>query len=169
MGLFQTPQAIVPDSFSSMTLLSTTSLTGTTVTLSSIPQTYNSLYLLITGVTGNTSNQVLRIMLNGSTSLHSFSEIYNATLTNFAAQRLQTQGYDRTNANNAVALTINNYTSSTAYKPFHLYGRYINASAANQTTMIAGAFVDNTAITSIDLQFGITTFAGGTALLYGVK
>ena len=44
-----------------MTLISTTTLSGVTTTLSSIPQTYKSLVLLITRVTGNTADSRVRI------------------------------------------------------------------------------------------------------------
>jgi hypothetical protein len=44
MGISQTPQAIVPAAFSAggMTLISTTTMSGASVNLTSIPQTYNS-------------------------------------------------------------------------------------------------------------------------------
>ena len=163
-----------------MTLISTTTLTGVTTTLSSIPQTYNSLFLIITGVTGNTANSRVRCIPNNS----SLSDYVGATYDNTSGssslfgrdgeriQLVNTAGSDRTDANNAWSLEFNNYTSSTTYKPFQYYGFYVNASGgiSNVAVSAAGAFRSNTAITSLVFDYGGTnTFASGTVLLYGVK
>lgn len=154
-----------------ITLISTTTLSGASTTISSIPGTYNSLFLVITGVTGNTNNRIFRIMFNGSTNAQSYSTVYNASVYNVTNGRLNTASPTlRTNADNAFALTINNYASSTTFKPFIYYGRYVTSASANETNMTAGGFTDVTAISSIVFDYeGTDTFAGGTVLLYGVK
>jgi hypothetical protein len=163
-----------------MTLISTTTLSGATTTISSIPQTYNSLYLIITGVTGNTANSKVRCIPNNS----SLSDYVGATFDNTSGapsqfgrdgsriELVNTAGSDRTDANNAWSLQLNNYTSSTTFKPLEYYGFYVNASGgiSNVSVSAAGAFRSNTAITSLVFDYGGTnTFASGTVLLYGVK
>jgi hypothetical protein len=164
-----------------MTLISTTTLSGATTTLSSIPQTYNSLYLVITGVTGNTSDNRLRCLPNNSSSLSSYTGMQLADPTTFgqgfavydnAIRLVTTAATDRTDANNAFALSIDNYTSTTRFKPFEWYGYYVNSSGgiSNNVVIAGGAFKSNSAITSLVFDYGGTnTFAGGTVLLYGVK
>jgi hypothetical protein len=76
----------------------------------------------------------------------------------------------RTDADNAFILQINNYTSTTAYKPYTYSGFFVDSSAVNTTITAGGAFRSTTAITSLVFDYGGTnTFAGGTVLLYGVK
>ena len=163
-----------------MTLISTTTLSGATTTLSSIPQTYNSLFLVITGMTGNTSDNKLRCLPNNSTTLSNTAGTMDDgtnTGTSFGRssttiQLVQTVSTSRTDANNAWALSFYNYTSTTAYKPFEFSGFFVNSSggASNNAIFAGGAFRSNTAITSLVFDYGGTnTFAGGTVLLYGVK
>jgi hypothetical protein len=155
-----------------MTLISTTTLSGATTTLSSIPQTYNSLFLVITGMTANTSDEQFRCMLNNSTNAASIAFQYNATNGQTANGRIElSRDYTtRTDDDNAWSLRIDNYTSTTQFKPINYYGRYVAAPPANQTINAGGAFTDVTAITSIVFDYGGTnTFSGGTVLLYGVK
>jgi hypothetical protein len=155
-----------------LTLISTTTLSGATTTLSSIPQTYVSLYLVVTGVTGNTGNAQVRILPNNVNNLtaYSFVEAGAANATSSSQLRLSDASTLRTNADNAWAVQIDNYTSSTNFKPFSVSGYFLNSSSANAPMFSGGAFRSNTAITSLVLDYGGTnTFAGGTVLLYGVK
>ena len=155
-----------------MTLISTTTLSGVTTTLSSIPQTYVSLYLVVTAVTGNTSNGQVRILPNNVNNLSNYGFIEAGvanSLTNTTI-RLSDSLTTRTDANNAWAVQLHNYTSTTTYKPFSASGFYVSSASANLSMLSGGAFRSNTAITSIVLDYGGTnTFAGGTVLLYGVK
>ena len=155
-----------------MTLISTTTLSGATTSLSSIPQTYNSLFLIITGITGNTSNENFRCLINNTTN-HFFSRVDNGVVGSQENQaiNLSFESTLRTNANNVWALQINNYTSTTRYKPINFNGFYIRSTSANNYTFAGGAFTSNSAVTSIVFDYGGggVTFAGGTVLLYGVK
>ena len=155
-----------------MTLISTTTLSGATTTLSSIPQTYNSLFIIISGMTGNTSNNRLFCLPNNVSNLSDYCNIDNGTASTALSGeiRLIEGTHLRTNASNAWALTINNYTSATAFKPINFNGFYVNNASANNPIFGAGAFRSNTAITSLVFSYGGTnTFIGGTVLLYGVK
>jgi hypothetical protein len=157
-----------------MTLISTTTLSGVTTTLSSIPQTYNHLYLLVNGITGNTTNERTRCLPNNVNNL-SNSSINNSsggatTYITDTAIRLSEAGTLRTDANNSFVLQIDNYTSATTFKPFNFYGFYVTPASVNSSITASGAFRSNTAITSLVFDYsGTNTFAGGTVLLYGVK
>jgi hypothetical protein len=155
-----------------MTLISTTTLSGATTTLSSIPQTYNSLYLVITGMTANTGNGRLRCLPNNVNNLSDTNGVNGTTAygTSNTPIRLTESESTRTDANNAWALSIDNYTSTTRYKPFNFYGFYLDSIANNTPLIGGGAFRSNTAITSLVFDYnGTNTFSGGTVLLYGVK
>ena len=156
------------------TLISTTTLSGTSVTLSSIPQTYNSLYIIVTGMTANTSNKRLRGLPNNSDTNTTYSRVEGGGSTiQTTATFLRLLGElntDRTSANNAIFLEIDNYTSTTGYKPINWYGVYQSADYGQLPIFASGAIISNSAITSFVLDYeGTNTFAGGTVLLYGVK
>jgi len=160
-----------------LTLISTTTLSGATVTLSSIPQGYTNLQLIIEGYTGNTSNSFIRIAPNTVTNLASNVEIegyepggYSTTYDNFETyvypNRLRSSL--RTNANNISATTFFNYSSTTGFKPFAFNGYLIGTDSKKYWSSGGGVFASTTAITSLVIQYGGTnTFAGGTVKLFG--
>ena len=156
-----------------MTLISTTTLSGASIVLSSIPSTYVDLYLLIFNTTGNTANRTIRVRPNGSTTNARYSGIVqaNATYNEDVSIDLANQGAIlRTDSNNTFSVYINNYASSTARKPFNLTQQWLSDSSVRQTGGAFGVINDTSAISSITIDRGGTdTFAGGTVLLYGVK
>ncbi len=152
-----------------MTLISTTALSGANTTISSIPQTYEWLQFVITGVTLS-SNVRFRANPNGVTNKCTMSSAYNAALTNFADEQLyiQIQNAIGSNTNNGFVLNFFNYTQTTP-KPFQVLGRYLNDSSASTSVMSGGAFDDTAALTSITFQPSAGTFSAGSIKLYGVK
>ena len=158
-----------------MTLISTTTLSGTTTTLSSIPQTYNTLVIIVNGMTGNTSNKILRGLPYGvdDNSTFVFAEGTGNTLIQRSATYLALYGLnntDRTNSTNSCFIQIDNYASSTAIKPVIFYSRYQSASDGQKAALGAGCIQNTAALTSFAFDYeGVNTFAGGTVLLYGVK
>jgi hypothetical protein len=156
-----------------MTLISTTSLSGTTTTISSIPQTYNSLFLIVSGVTTSAGNdEAFTCSPNNVNNLVDQTGVAAGSLSAFAGSQIQLSAgasTQRTNANNVWTLQIDNYTSTTRFKPFNLYG-VSNADASSRTYVIqGGAYRSNTAITSLVFNYAASTMNGGTVLLYGVK
>jgi hypothetical protein len=158
----------------SLTLLSTTTLSGATVTISSISQAYKSLYAIITGVTNATGTGLFRCAPNGSTTITSGLMNYPATTWNSDINsylRLTgdgTNGALFSNANNSYALYIHNYTSTTAYKPFTVNGGYNNP-GNQQGTITTGHIQTNTAISSLVFSNAGGNLSTGTVLLYGVN
>jgi hypothetical protein len=154
-----------------MTLLSTTTLSGTTTTISSINQTYKSLVAYIYGVNLDTSG-TFGIKPNNTSNVNA--------ITNYAegssAYAIATNGGNistpgtmvANNVLNAFTLQIDNYANSTNYKPFEYYGEYKWSSWT--TAMIqGGAYLSNTAISSLVFTNSGGGFTTGTVLLYGVN
>jgi hypothetical protein len=155
-----------------MTLISTTTLSGATTTLSSIPQTYKSLFLVITGMTANTANKRFRMLANNANNIADYSMLENASGLTYKADVLRITDADtnRSDANNAWAISISNYTSTTAFKPFDWRGRFIDSGGLARTVFGGGAIITTSAITSLVFDYeGTNTFAGGTILFYGVS
>jgi hypothetical protein len=167
------PSWATPAGGGGMTLLSTTTLTGTSTTVSSIDQTYVNLLVFMTGVSSATAGQVT-IQSNASTTGSYGIQWYNATngnlVTDISTVSVGLQdSMSANNANNFTSLLIQNYASSTTYKGFNSLLQFI--SVGNVKTEIgAGVIRTTSAITSLKFQApGVGTWSAGTVLIYGVK
>jgi hypothetical protein len=155
-----------------MTLISTTTLSGTSTTLSSIPQTYNSLFLIITGMTYVSGDNKFQMYIN-NTNNTDLMQIFNGTAGAATDTFINLSAGDnmlRTNTTNVFSIGIDNYTSSSSYKTLNLIGTWVNTASTRRTQWCGGVFKSNTAITSLVFNVeGTIAFNGGTILLYGVK
>lgn len=156
-----------------MTLLSTTTLSGATVTISSISQSYKSLVMVISGVTNATAAGQFRIAPNGSTNTTTTTQINPSTF----AWSLFNNDYLRltagatlliSNANNAWSVQINNYASTTAYKSVLMFGN-AETTGANPGLFGFGNYQSNTAVSSLVFSNSGGNLSTGTVLLYGVS
>lgn len=156
-----------------MTLLSTTTLSGASTTISSINQTYNSLYVLIYGVTNATSNGNLYMRANNSTTNASVIQNWSTSLNMIEGGNLylnwDAQRPTRTSANNLWALQIDNYASTSNYKGFNLRATYERSGPSQTAFGSWGGFGTNTAISSLVFVQDGGNFSTGTVLVYGVK
>jgi hypothetical protein len=162
-----------------MTLISTTTLTGTSVTLSSIPQTYNTLYLVIRNfapAAGN-PNGTLRCRVNADSGANRhYSMRLDGDVSGSVGKAFDSTSMTITANNSATtftgisAVTFWDYTNTTTWK-------FASASSigVNNTTVADlnpfnyfGIYNQTAAITSLVLLPNTSTM-GGTALLYGVK
>jgi uncharacterized protein YkvS len=164
----------------SMTLISTTALSGTSVTLSSIPQTYKKLVMYISGATDTTSNSlILSLRINGITSsAYQYSAIVAGTATvttnaNFSSIRLNGPTVTYSNLANNVCVEIDNY----AYGKTNAVKYYAAGEVSGAMEFVSGVggiyntTTNNAAITSLTIfdSYGSRTFNGGTIYLYGVN
>lgn len=157
-----------------MTLLSTTTLSGTSTAITSIPSTYNTLQISWELV-NLSSNDDLKLLPNNTAN--TFYGIYmkdNNGITATTAMNLldlfiTPDGFKSANTTNAGTIIIQNYASSTAYKPFQYYGHSkAGAAATRDTVMGGGVWASNTAISSLYFT-SPSSVSGGTVRLYGVK
>jgi hypothetical protein len=158
---------------SGMTLISTTTLSGATVTISSIPQTYNSLFMVISGVTNATANGNFRCAPNNSATItNQMGTNAASSVASFNAEYLRFNSGNfavtRTLDTNSWIVQIDNYASTTAYKPFITRGGFFDNTTAAPTFFI-GNIITNSAITSLVFSNAGGNLSTGTVLLYGVK
>ena len=156
-----------------MTLISTTTFSGTSVTLSSIPQTYNSLFLIISGVSYASGSNVFRLMPNNVTNLSDTRGTRSSSAFSTSNDRISLSNGDnlsQSDTNNLFTIQFNNYTSTTSYKSYSLISNFLNNSSVRTGEFGGGVFKSNTALTSLvfDVE-GVVAFSSGTVLLYGVK
>ena len=158
-----------------MTLLSTTSLTGSTVTISSIPATYESLVLKIYQYSGTVDGTTIRVRFNGDSNTRYTTPNSNAAPGEFsysvASGDMGANQDDSTTSTYFAIVEIPNYASSATWKMARvtsLGNWYLNgANAAFSNCAIL--YNQTTAISSIDLFPNSGNFDSGTAYLYGVK
>ncbi len=157
-----------------MTLISTTTLTGSSVTLSSIPQTYNSLYLIIQNFKPATDNSVLLMRFNGDSTANRHKDVLNTAFfyeaqQSFSATSVTLDSFsDNTTSNNLTAVTIPNYTNTTTWKMANI----ISIASPNTNYIYrnaSGLYNQTSAISSLDFFPDSGNFTSGTILLYGVK
>ena len=159
-----------PASSGGMTLISTTTLTGASVTLSSIPSTYVNLQLFFENMTNNTADGVLRIAPNGGTDYAYANTISNGTVGQYAASYIRNiTNLARTEAANSITVTIFNYAMDD-FVPFTLDGGIRLASSYQGETVSGYTYAaSGSGITSLVITNSGGTWSGGTVALYGVK
>lgn len=164
-----------PASSGGMTLLSTTTLTGTSVNLTSISGAYKKLYGIVYGYTNTGSNDYFVCNPNSASTVKSASfagatsTVYytNAIPLSYPANPYQV---DKTVANNVSWFEIQNYASTTTFKPITSGGYYTSMVPEVTVWFSSATFPTNTAITSLLFSnTGGGSFTSGTILLYGVN
>jgi hypothetical protein len=156
-----------------MTLLSTTTLSGATVTISSIPSGYINLFAIITGVTNATGNGHFRVAPNAQTNKASYllsqGNVWAATVPDYIYLSNVTYAMGSGNNENVFTLQINDYASSTKLKTFQNLFGYNDPGNTERAGAALGYFKSTTAITSLVFDNTGGNLSTGTVLLYGVK
>ena len=151
-----------------MTLLSTTTLSGASTTVSSISQSYEKLYISITGVYTDVGTgfvidpnsevemvKTVRVTDSGTPTASTFLRMSPNTLTSASGQ-------------SAMSLLIDNYTSTSFARTLTFYGT-LDGSTAN---ILSGTYANaSSAITALKFKTSNAAFVfnGGTVKIYGVK
>jgi hypothetical protein len=155
-----------------MTLLSTTTLSGTSTTISSISQSYQDLVILIQGITINVSDEAITMSPNGA-NIATFSYLKGSTAANGVNEAINLTGSNsvlRTGGANAFITTIYNYASATYRKPFEWSGTHLDNGSASKSVFGGGGLNTASAISSTTIYCGGgNSFSGGQVLIYGVK
>jgi hypothetical protein len=169
----------ITSSSGGMTLISTTTISNNaTVSLTSIPQTYNSLYVVIRNYKPATNFVGLQMRFNGdSGSNRHRGELFNTTGSytgalqfNATSSKIATLN-DNATATGLITITIPDYTNTSTWK----IAPYTTISVDSPTTAdflyLSGsaAYNQTTAISSLDFLSASGNLTSGTILLYGVK
>jgi hypothetical protein len=166
----------------SLTLLSTTTLTGTSTTISSISGAYKHLQLVVNGWVPVTNAKELKMRVNSDTGTNyavsyvseqfgTGATVSSSELQNYFGFAYQQRASSTGTTNNFV-INLYDYTSTGSF--FRLgsyYSQYIGSTTSSQfMTFGQMMYINNgTAITSITLFPETTSNQSGTAYLYGVN
>ena len=167
-----------PASGGGMTLISTTSLTGSTVSLTSISGSYIDLVLVLTDMYCSSINDVV-LAFNGDTTAANYNANFTRTYGGSTIQGAQDYGVA---AYVFAGVSGNVSTTNERHQSVHRFPRYtstaskqiitnaVSQNGANKNQYNnAGVYFGSSAISQIDIKTTGGTFSAGTAYLYGVK
>lgn len=168
-----------------MTLLSTTTLSGTATAITGISQDYNELHIWLYGLTNATANGVIFGMPKNSTT---YLDTYGIRPEEFGTSAFvaNTNGWrkggsnrwssdttgtikDRTNADNFWHCVIPNYASTTTHKGYEVMGGYYTTDAVYVGWSNFGIVQSNSAVNAFEINNSGGNYTAGTVKIYGVK
>jgi hypothetical protein len=158
-----------------MTLISTTTLTGSSVTLSSIPQDYIDLHLVIRNFKPATDDVAILCRFNADSAATRHREVplkdFNNPLT-FSTNSFEITEYNDNSVSTGLTITkFYDYTNATTWKFAKVESITVDP---NTTTSFKAAnrfavYNQTAAVSSLSLFPNVGNFTSGTVLLYGVK
>jgi hypothetical protein len=160
-----------------MTLLSTTTLSGTTTTISSISGSYKNLYILIKDF-NVASNTNMLVRLNGDATAANYQQgvFRAASATNSPYGDNSSTGIDPTgyafkaSTNDfVVAMTINNYAATDTFKSVTSSAAFTTNASDPAVCWNTASYKTTTAISSLGIFTTVGTWVSGTVLVYGVN
>ena len=156
-----------------MSLISTTTLTGASVTLSSIPQTYKNLQLVIRNFKPATDAGQFIARYNGDSGTRYKTRANSSVVSDtFSQTELYIgEGNDNSVATGLIILNIIDYANTTTWKSAITTSMTVNGTTTANYNYVNYALFYNQidAISSIYLAPDTGNFTSGTALLYGVS
>ena len=158
-----------------MTLISTTTLSGTSVSLSSIAGTYKHLLVVVANITSSANYYFYCKFNNSSIAEYNSWDMGASTGTVSTYQAADFQfnsntGAVNTGAINTASLWIYDYASTSLRKNFAAHFAYRTSGAASRSVLGTGTINTTSAINELVFNLGgSTTFSGGSVLLYGVS
>jgi len=173
------PSWASPASGGGMTLINTggTTLTGSSITISSIPTTYVDLRLIIENFRPGTDGAALFIQYNSDTGSSYRNGSYTDTwavgsASTWASTANQiSPDTDNGTSNASINVYMPNYSSASTWKPNYCTS-IVNDNATPSSfrgLYFAVPFKAAAAITSLTLTLNTGSFTSGTAYVYGVK
>ena len=158
-----------------MTLLSTTTLSGATTVISSIPATYNDLYLVVRNALPATDLANLRLRINGDSTANryrtlTFENVAGSYDFNDDHTPIST-GNDNTVTQGISTIYFPDYKNTTTYKIGTVFTASTNGTTTTNMAYRAQLSIYNQtpAISSLTFYFNTGNLTSGTVLLYGVK
>ena len=167
------PAWATPAASGSMTLLSTTSLSGASVTLSSIPGTYNHLQLVMRNALPATDVTAFKLRFNSDANTRYRAGGYDGVIgaMNATQGNLQGESDNAVSTFNLSVINVWDYANTTTAKFYYFQQMTTNYTTTTNVNLESGFSVYNQldAITAITLFPTTGNWTSGSVLLYGVK
>jgi hypothetical protein len=155
-----------------MTLLSTTTLSGSSTSITGISSSYVNLLILIENAGIQTTAGAITINFDSLTTnnfLTSFRSDSTTALNTSSGNIPLSHGQtcDTGVAGNSFAILINNYANGGSRKPLNFSGNYY--SGGWKGIWGGGGYESQGAVGTTQIKTSAGTFSGGTVRIYGVK
>jgi hypothetical protein len=155
-----------------MTLLSTTTLSGSSTSITGISSSYVNLLILIENAGIQTTAGAITINFDSLTTnnfLTSFRSDSTTALNTSSGNIPLSHGQtcDTGVAGNSFAILINNYANGGSRKPLNFQGNYY--SSGWKGIWGGGGYESQGAVGTTQIKTSAGTFSGGTVRIYGVK
>jgi hypothetical protein len=164
-----------PSSGGGMTSIASGSLSGSSLSLTSISGSYKNLQLIFRGATVNTDTE-WRIRVNNlSTSIYSAVKLIGSASTGSTAATASQTSFNINNNwpndGQPVSLVADfyDYTKTTSYKQVSNFLSYQRNNTDEENVLLQGNVRESNAIDRIDVILDAGSFTGGTYILYGVN
>jgi len=170
------PSWATPASGGGMTLINSggTTLTGASVTISSIPATYNDLQLVIRNYLPANDNGNITCRINGDSTANRHKTLTSITTENVSFDATTWEisgGGDNATSQTLIILKIFDYANATTWKMGQT--NFLQTYHATPTNLNMGlrqhGYNQTGAISSLEIANNGGNFTSGTAYLYGVK
>jgi len=174
------PEWFTPAVAGGMTLINTggTSLSGSSVSLTSIPATFKALKLYIRNFQpSTTANLLVRFNSDSTANRHStpfawyYTDQANLPFDSTSMKTTVAATYQNTSSSEFIGIVeIEDYANTTTWKPYYTYSYHNDASTATKwgSWTQLGVYNQTSAISSLDILVSTGTFSGGTVFLYGI-
>jgi len=156
-----------------MTLLSTTTLTGSTVTVSSISSAYKNLFITIRNYLPSVDGGSIRIRVNGDTGTRYANQTIAGGINAFTDTFWQgTNNTDNVTAQNFTCINLFDYAQTGTWKTGQMFswGNYSTTPTSVENYSQAYCYNQTgSAISSITFFTGSGTHTSGTVSIFGVN
>ena len=159
-----------------MTVIASGSLSGSSLSLTSIPQTYNNLQLVLRDWTFSSASTNFKGTVNGATNystMQQYGQGASSTGNSFYQGLTWMQLVEATviaaQEDPICILDIYDYTNTTSYKAFNGLTSVTETAGNQVVTHCRGASKGTAAVTTLTITSVGGTFTAGTYTLYGVK
>jgi hypothetical protein len=176
------PAWATPAAGGGMTLIGSSSLSGASVTISSIPSTYKHLMILVERAYSSSSDYPMALRFNsdtgsnynnktlyGQTDANSYAYFRNDSV-NATSMEIRTRTLSSVDAGKNLNLVLNVYNYSITDPRFLQGSAYsMNSGSEVITTQTTGTYKGSSAISSVTALIPGTNWSGGTFSVYGVS
>lgn len=157
-----------------LTQIASTTLSGSSTSVSSIPATFKTLFVVINAVSTSTNAQI-EFIVNNTTSEYAYTGTTRIGSTsaftgNDGDSRIRLSLSQNLNANatvSAYTLSFYNYAETNCRKLYNLIGS-TNGQVDNLFVNLGGSWNNNAAINQVTITTTAGTFDNGTIEVYGV-
>jgi hypothetical protein len=169
------PTWAAPAPATSMTLLTSGSLSGASVTTATLSTSYQDLVVVIRNARPANNDANLRLRFNGDTNnRYAFQLSGFQTGLSFTESSMRiSSGADNTTSNSLTTFTVSDYANTTTWKTIFTPISITNQSGVpaqfDIMTGLSAAYNQTPAITSMTFFYSSGNFAAGNYFVYGVQ